>query len=139
MNMLNKILHSFSVIFCCMLLSVALVSCSDDDEPETVAYNHEHDSSKDMGKHKFEHIFAKQCVERETANSVNKDVDAARFEEPCMCIAEYLLEDLTAKEAEKFMNEKKHAQSLRIRYETAAYNCLQKNQPQGSPKVVHIR
>ena len=41
-----------------------------------------------------------------------------------------MMKDLTAIEAEKFLKEKKTTQSLRIRFESAAYHCLQeKEQP----------
>lgn len=123
------------------LMTLFLVSCSDEDdndkkEAPKISHNpfdHSHDSSiTDMVKHKFEHQFADECVARETHNSVNQENDKARFEKPCMCIAQFLMKDLTAKEAELFLTEHRNTQSLRIRFDNAAFHCLQqKAQPQG--------
>lgn len=137
MKTLIKALQSLPTIIGYMLLSIVLVSCSGDDQTINSSannkisdghYDHIHDSLTNMDKHPFEHEFSRQCIARETANSVNKEYDEKRFAEPCLCIAMYLMKDLTAVESEKFLLEKKHTQSLRIRYETAAYNCLQKQQ-----------
>ena len=134
---MKTLMQSLPAVIGYMLLSIALVSCSGDDETisssgkqKTIIehYDHIHDSLVNMDKHPFEHEFARQCIVRETADSVNKAYDSKRFAEPCLCIAVYLMKDLTAVESEKFLHEKKHTQSLRIRYETAAYNCLQKQQ-----------
>ncbi len=139
MNTLKNALLRLPVIIGYMALSLLIVSCSGDDDATAKPYDHAHTNTTDMAKHPFEHEFAKQCVARETANSVNKAMDSQRFAEPCLCIATYLMQDLTAVEAEKFLNEKKHAQSLRIKYETAAYNCLQRKQPAESPKIFETR
>jgi hypothetical protein len=89
----------------------------------------------DIQKHTFEHKFADQCVARELKTSVNKEYDKKRLEEACMCIAKYLMKDLTADEAKKFITEHKSPHSLVIKYESAAYHCLQeKAQPKG-PKL----
>lgn len=81
-------------------------------------------------KQKFEQAFAEQCVERETKNSVNPDNDKARMIKACECIAVFMMKDLTAIEAEKFLTEHQSSQSLTIKYENAAYHCLQqKTQP----------
>ncbi|MFA6052487.1 MAG: hypothetical protein WC762_07835 [Methylobacter sp.] len=133
-----------------MVIALSVAGCSDDEEKvqtETVAvktpvkvathnpnpFDHSHDVEvTDIQKHKFEHDFAQQCVDRELKNSVNKDMDRDRYDEPCMCIATYLMKNLTAEEAEKFLDEHKNAQSLVIKYENAAYHCLQqKVQPKG--------
>jgi len=115
-----------------VVLSVA--SCSDDEQKLTAAkpvhnpFDHTHDVEvTDIQKHKFEHDFASQCVDRELKNSNNKEFDKVRYATPCMCIAKFLMKDLTAEEAEKFIGEHKNAQSLVIKYESAAYHCLQQN------------
>ncbi|WP_340120957.1 hypothetical protein [Methylobacter svalbardensis] len=122
-----------------MAIALSITGCSDDKEktvaakPATVAavhnpFDHSHDTPvTDIQKHKFEHDFAKQCVQRELKNSDNKEADAAQYTQPCMCIAKFLMKDLTAEEAEKFIGEHKNAQSLVIKYENAAYHCLQQN------------
>lgn len=128
---------SLSILLFCSVLPVFLASCSDDKEskekPKVVhnPFDHSHDASvTDMIKHKFEHQFADECVAREIRNSPNKEDDKARFEVPCMCIAQYLMKGLTAKEAELFLTEHRNTQSLRIRYDSAAYHCLQEKQTQ---------
>jgi len=121
------------------VLFFVLSGCSNDEEktPVTQAkhnpFDHTHDVEvTDIQKHKFEHDFARQCVERETQNSVNKEEDKERFTEPCMCIATYMMKDLTAQEAEKFITEHENPRSLQIKFDSAAYHCLQqKPQPKG--------
>lgn len=128
----------FFAVLTCMVIALSVAGCSDDEEKvatEKVAvkahpahnpFDHSHDVEvTDIQKHKFEHDFAKQCVDRELKNSVNKDMDEHRYDEPCMCIATFLMKNLTAEEAEKFIGEHKNAQSLVIKYENAAYHCLQ--------------
>lgn len=134
MNIFKKVCPSFPVVIIGVFFSVFLISCSSDDDDKQ-GYKHAHSQSTDMKKHPFEHEFALQCVEKELVNSVNKELDRERYAEPCMCIATYLLKDLTAVEADKFLHEKKHSQSLRIKYEAAAYHCLQKKQQPQSPQL----
>lgn len=137
MNTAKKAMQKAPTFTACMLLFVLLVSCA--DEVDENSFDHSHSKTTDMEKHPFEHEFAQQCIARETVNSVNKESDRKLFAEPCMCIATYLLKDLTAKESDKFLHEKKHAQSLRIKYETAAYNCLQKQKTPTTPKIFKVR
>jgi hypothetical protein len=122
-----------------LVIALSVAGCSDDNEKMAAAkpvhnpFDHTHDTPvTDVQKHKFEHDFASQCLERELKNSDNKEVDTVRYSAPCMCIAKFLMKDLTADEAEKFLDEHKNAQSLVIKYESAAYHCLQQNaHPQG--------
>ncbi|MFZ2404769.1 MAG: hypothetical protein WAW41_06500 [Methylobacter sp.] len=119
------------------VIALSVTGCSDDDEKLAAAkpaaevhnpFDHSHDTPvTDVEKHKFEHDFAGQCVERELKNSTNKEADKARYSMPCMCIAKFLMKDLTADEAKLFIGEHKNAQSLVIKYENAAYHCLQQN------------
>ncbi|MGZ5600736.1 MAG: hypothetical protein ACXWFX_09090 [Methylobacter sp.] len=120
-------------------IALAVTGCSDDEDkvaaekqakaaPVHNPFDHSHDTPvTDIQKHKFEHEFADQCVERELKNSSNKEFDKVRYSMPCMCIAKYLMKDLTADEAKLFLGEHKNAQSLVIKYENAAYHCLQQN------------
>lgn len=122
-----------------------LVACSNDDEKQSGEkaplaihnpFDHSHDEVvTDVVKHKFEHVFAEDCVTREVKMASDKDGARERFEKPCMCIAQFLMKDLTAQEAEKFMNEHKNAQSLRIKYDNAAYHCLQQQPLPKGPKL----
>jgi hypothetical protein len=132
------------------VIAISLSACSDDEEPkqeqaavqqkapdvEKPNFDHAHGPEvTDLVKHKFEHDFAAQCVGRELNNSTNKVEDAERLTKSCECIAAYMMKDLTAQEAEKFIEEKEHPQSLRIKFEAAAYECIQaKAQPAG-PKL----
>jgi hypothetical protein len=122
------------------VLALSVAGCSDDKEEQKPAstavhnpFDHSHDAVvTDVQKHTFEHQFADQCVARELKSSVNKEYDKKRLEDACMCIATFLMKDLTADEAEKFITEHKNTQSLVIKYESAAYHCLQeKAQPKG--------
>jgi hypothetical protein len=122
-----------------LVIALSIAGCSDDKQkalPEKTVkvkpvhspFDHSHDVPvADVQKHKFEHDFASQCVQREMKNSVNKEADERRYNQSCMCIASFLMKDLTAAEAEKFLDEHKNAQSLVIKYENAAYHCLQQN------------
>lgn len=144
--------QQLSVFFYSLALTLLLTACSDDSPKETTPtsstvvgsaekmnFDHEHNKARNMDKHPFEHTFAQQCVAREIQNSINKDIDQARFKKPCMCIATYMMKDLTAKEAQKFLREKKHTQSLRIRYDNAAFHCLQQKQAPRSPTIFKTR
>ncbi len=86
----------------------------------------------DNEKSQFEHDFAAQCVDREAKNS-GDTADKERFGKPCLCIAQFLSKNLTSQEAEKFLSEHENPQSLRIKYENAAYHCLQEKAPHKEP------
>lgn len=126
-------------------LTVFLTACSDDESRQQVSkahnpWDHTHDAVvTDIQKHVFEHDFAEQCVEREVAKSINKENDRKRFAKPCMCIATFMMKDLTAVEAEKFLKENKNTQSLRIRFENAAYHCLQEKKQPKAPEMFKTR
>ena len=143
MNNKNKL--RLKTIFVIASLTLILSGCSD-DKPKQQAkkphnpWDHTHDAVvTDIQKHVFEHDFAEECVEREVKNSINKDNDRKRFAKPCMCIATFMMKDLTAIEAEKFLKEKKTTQSLRIRFESAAFHCLQDKKQPKSPQMFNRR
>jgi hypothetical protein len=109
-----------------LLLSICIISilsaCS--SEEDTPSYlDHPHTKVTDFEKHKFEHEFADQCVKRELKRSNNPDNIRKRVERECLCIASSMMEDLTAKEAEKFLKEHKDTRSLQIKFNNAAYFC----------------
>jgi len=130
-------------------LALSVSGCSDDNKSAPVTqsakpshnpnpFDHSHDVPvTDVQKHKFEHEFADQCVARELKNSDDKDSEKERFTKPCTCIATFLMKDLTAQEAEKYLAEHKNPQSLRIKYENAAYHCLQEKTPPHEPDFSH--
>jgi hypothetical protein len=125
------------------VLTLSVTGCSDDKEEQKSAstavhnpFDHSHDAVvTDIQKHTFEHQFADQCVARELKSSVNKEYDKKRLEDACMCIATFLMKDLTADEAEKFITEHKNTQSLVIKYESAAYHCLQEKAQAKGPRL----
>jgi hypothetical protein len=130
------------------LLIFGVTACSDDEPKKIVpkrvisthnAFDHDHDEATNLEKHKFEHDFAEQCIARETRNSVNKKHDRKRFSKPCLCIAKEMMDDLTAVEAEKFLEEDKNTQSLKIRFEAAAYTCLQEKVKPQEPEIFKRR
>ncbi len=87
-------------------------------------------------KEKFQHDFAAQCVERELNNSQNQITDAEKINKACDCISAFIMEDLTDEEAKKYLSEHEHPQSLRIKYEAAAYECLQEKAKSEEPKII---
>lgn len=127
------------------VLALTGTGCSDkSDDKEKVAvtkkanhnpnpFDHSADVPvTDTEKRQFEHDFAAQCIGREAKNSDNA-ADKERFSKPCHCIAQFLSKDLTSQEAEKFLAEHENPQSLRIKYENAAYHCLQEKTPPKEP------
>ncbi len=136
-------IKTFFALAMAIVIAATLPACSD-DKPKTVVsqkkehnpFDHSHGAEvTDLVKHKFEHDFAEQCVQREIKNSVNKEDDRKRYAKPCLCIATYMMKDLTAVEAEKFLKQHKDTQSLRIRFENAAYHCLQQKAQPKSPQL----
>lgn len=131
----------------------SLLSCSDGENPkeQTTAAaqqqsNGEQIISKDSPtdstpeaeetqKQKFEREFAAQCTERELNNSANNIGDADKTTKSCGCIAAYIAKDLTDEEAEKFNVEHENPQSIRIKFEAAAYECLQEKAHPAGPKM----
>lgn len=88
--------------------------------------------ASDSVKSKFVKAFSENCVTRETKNSVNKDIDEKRAVEACTCIAQHIAEDLAEVDAEKYIDDHEDTQTLEIKFDTAAFFCLQnKPQPRG--------
>ena len=128
-------------------LAVVLSACSDDkpaeNKPAATAkkpahnpFDHTHDEVvTDVVKHEFEHEFADQCVARELKSSNNPDVDKPRLDKDCMCISKYMMKDLSSEEARKFLKEHENTHSLQIKFDAAAYFCVQNKQ---QPKGPHI-
>ncbi len=133
----HSIKKVFFVALTGMIIALSVSGCSDDEQKTAAAkptpevhnpFDHSHDTPvTDIQKHKFEHDFAGQCVARELKNSTDKETDKDRYSTPCLCIARFLMKDLTADEAKLFVGEHKNTQSLVIKYESAAYHCLQQN------------
>lgn len=111
------------------------VGCSD-EKPEVPVQTKKEafdpfDHSKDekitkSEKQEFEKFFAEKCIKDEMTATGG---DRQKFERPCHCMATYLMKDLTAKEAEKFVEEHENPVSLTLKENAAAYHCLQENAP----------
>jgi len=127
-----------------LVSTLAIVSngCSSDEAevPKTSSVNaktkvvHREDTGEatEPEKRQFEKEFSNKCVTRELKNSVNKDVDEKRFQETCDCIAEHIMKDLSEIDAEKYLEDHEDTQTLGIKFDAAAYFCLQnKPQPKG--------
>ena len=126
-----------------------LTACSDDKpsaptqtqsvaeaKPKVHKPNHvDQGEASDSVKNKFVNLFANNCVKRELKNSVNKDNDEQRAKPSCECIAKKIAEDLSDVDAEKYLQEHEDTQTLEIKFDHAAYFCLQ-NKP--LPKGPHL-
>lgn len=107
-----------------------------EEKPVHNPFDHSHDEVvTDVVKHQFEHEFADQCVARELKSSVNPDVDKPRLDKDCMCISKYLMKDLSGDEARKFLKEHENTHSLQIKFDAAAYFCLQNKQLPKGPQI----
>ena len=143
--------NTFISVLIGAVIAFSLAACSDEKPKaeqaitqdkaalaETVSVDSPHDPTPEAEmsqKQKFEHDFAAQCIDRELNNSTNKIADAGRLTKSCECIAAYITKDLTDEEAEKFNSEHEHPQSLRIKFEAAAYECLQEKTQPAEPKL----
>lgn len=128
-------------------MTLWLAACSDDKpaanhaavaekQPVHNPFDHSHDEVvTDVVKHQFEHEFADQCVARELKNSPNPDVDKKRLDKDCMCIAQYMMKDLSATDAKKFLKEHQNTHTLQIKFDAAAYFCVQNKQQPKGPQI----
>lgn len=121
---------TFAAVICAGL-SIAVVGCSDDKSDFDPMDQSKIEPVPDKDKIEFEHKFADQCVTRELKNSQNPEADKAGLEKTCLCVSKYLMKNLTEQEAEKFLEDGENPESLVIKYDAAAYHCLQENQANG--------
>jgi hypothetical protein len=136
MTIHTRYIHLFYVVFLSLVVT-SLTGCTSEKESQsTTAFDHTHGANvTDFRKHTFEHKFADQCVARELKNSVNQTYDKKRLEKTCLCIATDMMKKLTATEAEKFLVENKSTRSLQIRFDNAAFKCLQKIKLPQAPEI----
>ena len=120
MSTLTKAFKTLAFTLFYVFLSMIISSCSGDDDTDKNKFDHPHAETIDFKKHLFEHEFAQQCIAKETIKLKDKKAGQERLAESCMCFATYLFKDLTAKDSYTFLNDKKHAQALRSKYEDAA-------------------
>jgi len=161
-NIKNRSNHLLIILS--LLAVVFITACSDDNEEVVVPSSSTPDASiaidnykmapakladkkyyKEMSqpldkatwseKGKFKQEFTEDCVARETRNSVNKENDRKRFEKTCDCIANYMSDHLTDEEAEEYLRDENHTRSLQIRFDTAAYHCLQEDKQPKKPVI----
>jgi hypothetical protein len=128
-----------------LVLSLTLAGCSDDKPKESAkpakeAFN-PFDHSKDekisaAEKDEFEAAFIDQCVKKEMYSAPNSDKE--RFVKPCTCIANEVSKTLTAKEKQKFVDEKENPVSLTFKIDSAGYECLQEKAPPQDSGFIHI-
>jgi hypothetical protein len=149
-----KILTAKSTFKIAILLSsiaaIFVSGCSDDEKPKElppqtqesssgeklISKDSPHDATpeaENSQKQKFVSDFSSQCINRELNNSANKIEDATLLTKECECIAAYIAKDLTDEEAEKFNQEHENPQSIRIKYEAAAYECIQEKAKVNGP------
>lgn len=126
-----------------------LTACSDDkpaaakNESATTAQTKptkkentvDYGEASDSVKSKFIKTFSQNCVARELKNSTNKDTDEKRYQQSCDCIAGHIADDLAEVDAEKYLEDHEDTQTLGIKFDAAAFFCLQ-NKPQ--PKGPHL-
>lgn len=146
-----KIKSALFVLMISLSLVTFLSACSDDKPAESKPaasssqvekkpvhnpFDHSHDEVvTDVVKHQFEHEFADQCVARELKGSANPDVDKERLDKDCMCIAKYMMKDLSAEEAKHFLKQHESPHSLQIKFDAAAYFCVQNKQQAKGPQL----
>lgn len=145
----KTILNPVYVLLLMLFISLTVIGCSDDTsggaktesaglakgksvkKENTVDYG----EASDSVKNKFIKTFSQNCVARELKNSANPDVDQKRFQQSCDCIANHIADDLAEVDAEKYLDDHEDTQTLGIKFDTAAFFCLQ-NKPQ--PKGPHL-
>lgn len=121
-----------SILFFCISVLFQF-GCSDKQPEKTSLANAQKNNDVSMSdgeatdsvKHKFEKIFAQKCVAREVKNAVNKDSDTDRFQEMCNCISKRIAKDLSEVDAEKYLQEHEDTKTLEIKFDDAAYFCVQ--------------
>lgn len=97
------------------------------------------DKASWVEKGKFKKEFTKDCINRELQSAGKNKVDNSFIETTCACIADYMDEHLTDQEAEEFLGEDNHMRALQIRYDTAAYQCIQGAKKIEDPKVTRFQ
>ena len=75
---------------------------------------------------RFKKEFAADCVARELNSADKSKLDRDYIEKTCACIADEMDEGLTDQEADEYLRDDNHNRSLQIRFDAAAYHCMQK-------------
>lgn len=149
--MKKTILNDLCALILIPALAVLATGCSDDkaeatknaaisapsakNKPVKTDNTVDYGEASDSVKNKFIKTFSQNCVARELNNSNNKDVDEKRFQQSCDCIAGHIADDLAEVDAERYLEDHEDTQTLGIKFDSAAFFCLQ-NKPQ--PKGPHL-
>jgi len=98
------------------------------------------DKANWVEKGKFNKEFKKDCIARELNSAgADKKVDKQFIEKTCDCIADYMDDHLTDQEADEFLKEDSHMRALQIRYDTAAYQCIEGAKKVSKPKITRFQ
>jgi len=97
------------------------------------------DKASWVEKGKFKKEFTKECIAREVANAGNKKADINYIEKTCNCIADYMDNKLTDQEADEYLKEGNNVRAFQIRYDAAAYECVQESQKVAEPKITRFQ
>jgi len=150
--MKKTILNDLYALILIPALAILATGCSDDKaqapqtatavgspaakaKPVKTENTVDYGEASDSVKNKFIKTFSQNCVARELKNSTNKEVDEKRFQQSCDCIAGHIADDLAEVDAEKYLEDHEDTQTLGIKFDSAAFFCLQ-NKPQ--PKGPHL-
>ena len=91
-------------------------------------------------KGRFNKEFKKDCIARELKGAgADGNVDKPFIEKTCDCIADYMDDHLTDQEAEEFLGEDSHMRALQIRYDTAAFHCIDGAKKVAEPKITRFQ
>lgn len=133
-------------------LSLVLVACSSDEsEQNAVSAQQAAVAPVDHAKHQvdveirdeasrsvkedFAEKFSEVCVERELKTAVNPDIEEKRAQENCACIANYIAENLSDADAEKYIEDGVDSRTMQIKFDTATFFCLQNKKQYKGPQI----
>ena len=106
-----------------------------DDKSFYKAMSKPADKATWVEKGRFNKEFKKDCIARELKGAgADGNVDKPFIEKTCDCIADYMDDHLTDQEAEEFLGEDSHMRALQIRYDTAAFHCIDGAKKVAEPK-----
>ena len=134
------------------VLGLVMTACSSDESEQTTASvqqaaaapvdhaKHQTDivikdeASKSV-KEDFIEKFTEVCVEREMKTAVNPDIEEKRAQENCGCIANYIAENLSDADAEKYIDDGVDSRTMQIKFDTATFFCLQNKKQFKGPQI----
>lgn len=93
------------------------------------------DEASKSVKEDFVEKFTEVCVEREMKTAVNPDIEEKRAQENCGCIANYIAENLSDADAEKYIDDGVDSRTMQIKFDTATFFCLQNKKQFKGPQI----